>query len=215
MRWSKNTFIQLLLARRVNWKLPIILCISVFWIMCSKSDSGKTPDTVINDIDTVKIIQKPIPADTSNANRTVQQMWNDFYAAKDSADSALSRSDFLSVKAFLKQAAFHALEVSRDDIAAWQLNNIGYYSIEEFKQKANFNHRMQTIENMRRGPAKIVYIKETKQIFKKHLPILLDATSYLEEAYELDKDFNDNDRTQKIYSNLAFIDWVRNFTNAK
>jgi len=212
---SESTSIQRRSTERLFWKLSAILFFSVLWIMCTKSSPDNTQSPVKKAADTVKIIQNPITTDTSIANRTVQQMWNDFYAAKDSVDSALSRSDFLMVRSFLKKAAFHALEVSRDDIAAWQLNNIGYYSIEEFKRKTDYNLRMRNIENMRRGPEKIVYIKKTKEIFKDHLLILLDATSFLEEAYELDKDFNDNDRTTKIYSNLTYIDWVRNFTNAE
>jgi len=212
MRLSKITSNQLLSIRRLIWRLPVFLGISLFWIMCSKSDSAKIPDSVKNDIDTVKSIQTPAQEDTIIDNRTTQQMWNDFYAAKNSADSALIKENYTVVKDYLKKAAFHAMEVSRDDIAAWQLNNIGYYSIEEFKQRTDYINRMRTIENMRQGPQKTTYIKETKEIFKKHLPILLNATSFLEEAYDLDKDFDDNDRTEKIYSNLAYIDWVRNFT---
>ena len=215
MRWFKNTIIQSLSTRRLIWKLLVFLLFSTLWIMCTKSSPDNTHNPPVKGVDTVKIIQKQIPQDTSGLNRPTEEVWNDFYTAKNSADSALSRGDYSLLKDYLKKAAFYAMEVSRDDIAAWQLNNIGYYSIEEFKQNTNYNNRMQTVENMRRGPAKIVYIKETKQIFKKHLPILLDATSYLEEAYELDKDFNDNERTEIIYSNLAYIDWVRNFTVQK
>ncbi|MGC9364722.1 MAG: hypothetical protein ACP5FZ_09170 [Fidelibacterota bacterium] len=182
--------------------------------MCSKS-RPESKQTTTEKTDTITTIPEKFIPESSGTNRTIQQMWNDFYAAKDSVDSALVRSDFQTVKHFLKKAAFHAVEVSRKDIAAWQLNNIGYYSIVEFKRKTDYDQRMRTIENMRRGPEKIVYIKETKELFKKHLPLLLEASQYLEDAYELDKDFNNEDRTQKIYSNLTFIDWVRNFTNAQ
>lgn len=192
----------------------ILLSIVLFGIMCSKSRPESTEKPTPEAKDTIAVQKKFFP-ETTQANRTVKQIWNDFYTAKDSADSALARSDFPAVKNFLKKAAFHAVEVSRNDIAAWQLNNIGYYSIVEFKQKTDYDQRLRTIENMRRGPEKIVYIRETKELFKEHLPLLLEAAKYLEDAYELDKDFNDEDRTQKIYSNLAFIDWVRNFTNAQ
>lgn len=195
--------------------LSIVLCIFLLSIMCSKSRPESKQKTSTEKVDTVTTLPDNFIPESSGANRTVQQMWNDFYAAKDSVDSALVRSDFQAVKHFLKKAAFHAVEVSRKDIAAWQLNNIGYYSIVEFKRKTDYDQRIRTIENMRRGPEKIVYIKETKELFKQHLPLLLEASQYLEEAYELDKDFNDEECTEKIYSNLAFIDWVRNFTNAQ
>lgn len=193
----------------------ILLSIVFFGVMCSKSKPETKQTTTTEQMDTVTTTQEKFLPETTDSNRTVQQMWSDFYAAKDSTDAALARSDFPAVKNFLKKAAFHAVEVSRNDIAAWQLNNIGYYSIVEFKQKTDYDQRLRTIENMRRGPEKIVYIRETKELFKEHLPLLLEAAKYLEDAYELDKDFNDEDRTQKIYSNLAFIDWVRNFTNAQ
>lgn len=212
MHSSKITSNQFLSVRRLIWKFPVFLGISIFWIMCPKSDSAKNPDSVKNDIDTVISNQTPVQEDTLIDNRTVQQMWNDFYAAKNAADSARTEENYPLVKEYLKKAAFHAMEVSRNDIAAWQLNNIGYYSIEEFKNITDYDNRMRNIENMRQGPKKITYIKQTKELFKKHLPILLNATKFLEEAYELDKDFDDNDRSSKIYSNLTYIDWVRNFT---
>jgi len=209
MRISQDTSKQLQSPRRLFFKISALLYLAFLWLACAKSGSEDTQKLPVKKPDTTMAVQKPAAADS---NRTVEQMWQDFYTAKDSVNAALNRGDFAAVRDFLKQAAFHALEVSRPDIAAWQLNNIGYYSIVEFKQKTNYDHRMRTIENMRRGPEKIVYLKETKEIFREHLPTLLDAAGYLEEAYELDKDFNDADRSHKIYSNLAFIDWVRNFT---
>jgi len=64
MRLSKITSNQLLSIRRLIWRLPVFLGISLFWIMCSKSDSAKIPDSVKNDIDTVKSIQTPAQEDT-------------------------------------------------------------------------------------------------------------------------------------------------------
>lgn len=209
MRVSKDTLKQLHAAKRLILRTTAVLCLSFLWLTCAKSGSEDTQKLPVKKPDTTITVERPAAADS---NRTIEQMWRDFYTAKDSVDAALNRGDFEAVRNFLKQAAFHAMEVSRPDITAWQLNNIGYYSIVEFKQKTNYDHRMRTIENMRRGPEKIVYIKETKEIFRENLPTLLDAANYLEEAYELDKDFNDADRSHKIYSNLAFIDWVRNFT---
>jgi len=145
----------------------------------------------------------------------VSQLWAEFYAARDSAEAARNRHDIAAITAALLKASRAAISLHRKDLAAWQLNNIGYFSIEEFKKRTDYTFRLNTIEKMRRGPEKVVYIKETKRIFRDNLYLLTEATKHLEEAYEMDKDMNDDERTQKIYSNLAFIDWVRNFANSK
>ena len=143
------------------------------------------------------------------------QLWAEYYAARDSAEAARSRGDIAAVTAALVKASHAAISLNRKDLAAWQLNNIGYYSIEEFKERTDYTSRLSATENMRRGPQKDLYIKETKRIFRDNLYLLMDVTKYLEEAYEMDKDLNDDERTQKIYSNLTFVDWVRNYVNSK
>lgn len=204
---------KLLLNNNIKLSLFLITAVSaLLFTSCTKTKPSNSSNIQSDAQDSTVVVQKNILPDTFDQSRTIQDKWNDFYRAKDSVDAAAARNDFDDVRKYLKKAYFHAMEVSRPDIAAWQLNNIGYYSIVEFKQKTDYDERMRTIENMRRGPEKIVYIKETKALFKKYLPKLLDSVHYLEEAYDLDKDFNDNDRTNKIYSNLAYIDWVRNFT---
>jgi len=145
----------------------------------------------------------------------VSQLWAEFYAARDSAEAARSRGDIATVTAALVKASRAAISLNRKDLAAWQLNNIGYYSIEEFKKRTDYTSRLSATENMRRGPQKDLYIKETKRIFRDNLYLLMDVTKYLEEAYEMDKDLDDDERTQKIYSNLTFVDWVRNYVNSK
>lgn len=155
------------------------------------------------------------PNDQPEEPAAVPQLWAEFYAARDSAEAARARRDIATVTSALLRSSRIALSLNRKDLAAWQLNNIGYYSIEEFKKQTDYNSRLRAIDKMRRGPQKELYIKETKRIFRDNLFLLTEATKHLEEAYELDKDLNDDDRTQKIYSNLAFIDWVQNFVNRK
>lgn len=195
-----------------------ILLLTLFIIACPQSQKRlknqldqptSTPDTATTLTQLIATMSDTL----ESSPRTVHDRWNDFRAAKDSVDSALARNDFQTTKLALLRAAQYALELDHKDIAAWQLNNIGYYSIEEFKKRTDYSSRMKTIESMRRGPKKIVYTKETKKLFKQNLSLLIEATKYLEEAYELDKEYDDNCRTRKIYSNLTFIDWVRIFVN--
>ncbi len=196
--------------------LILFLTMGIFVLIIQiGAEPQQTPD-----IKSAQQIPKSTEQQTSSIDQSaepipVSQLWAEFYAARDSAEATRDRRDIAAVTAALLKASHAALNLNRKDLAAWQLNNIGYYSIEEFKKRTDYTFRLSTIEKMRRGPEKVVYIKETKRIFKDNLYLLTDATKHLEEAYEMDKDMNDDDRTQKIYSNLAFIDWVRNFADSK
>lgn len=201
--------------------LQILLAILflIFFTNCTKLQKRQKnqKDQQAEQIDSIAVVPESVftaPDTLEHLNKTVQEMWEDFRAAKDSVDSARTRNDFDATILALLKAAHHAKELNRDDIVAWQLNNIGFYSIDEFKKRTDYTVRMRNIESMRRGPEKIVYIKETKRLFKENLPLLIEGTKHLEEAYEVDKNLDDNDRTQKIYSNLKYIDWIRNFVNS-
>jgi len=211
---------HILFCRISQNSLQILLTIVVTIILTSCTQLQKRQknqkDQQAKQIDSIAVVPESVftaPDTLKHLNRTVQEMWEDFRAAKDSVDSARARNDFDATILALLKAAHHANELDRNDIVAWQLNNIGFYSIEEFKKRTNYTVRMHTIESMRRGPEKIVYIKETKRLFKENLSLLIEGNKHLEEAYEVDKNLNDNERTQKIYSNLKYIDWVRIFVN--
>jgi hypothetical protein len=206
-----NSFLHGIFA---SFILSITIGILVFTIQIG-AEPQQTPD-----IKQAQQIPQSTEQQTSSIDQSaepipVSQLWTEFYAARDSAEAARDRRDIAAVTAALLRASRAALSLNRKDLAAWQLNNIGYYSIEEFKKRTDYTFRLNNIEKMRRGPEKVVYLKETKRIFRDNLYLLTEATKHLEEAYEMDKDMNDDERTQKIYSNLAFIDWVRNFANSK
>lgn len=198
----------------------IVFLILALLVNCTKqkSDDTASPATTSEKTtaDTSAVIETPQTTQYSSVSTTglsLEELWNRFYAARDSAQSAREQYRMEKVKLYLLEATEYALALERPDIAAWQLNNIGYYSIEEFKRRTEYDQRIATIESMRRGPEKIVYIKNTKRLFKANLPLLIEAEKQLEKAYDMDKDLDNNDRTQKIYSNLQFIDWIRNFIN--
>ncbi len=204
---------------RNSLQILLTIVVTIIFTNCTQLQKRQKNqnDQQAEQIDSIAVIPEFVftdPDTLEHLNRTVQEMWEDFRAAKDSVDSARARNDFDATILALLKAAHHANELDRDDIVAWQLNNIGFYSIEEFKKRTDYPNRMRTIESMRRGPEKIVYIKETKRLFKENLSLLIEGTKHLEEAYELDKNLDDNDRTQKIYSNLKYIDWIRNFVNS-
>jgi hypothetical protein len=210
-----NLLTKLLLIGRFTNFLFILTIGTALLTIQIEADPQQTPD-----IKSAQRTSNPTEQSTSSAEQpaeplAITQLWAEFYAARDSAEAARERRDIIKVIAVLQIASSKALSLNRKDLAAWQLNNMGYYSIEEFKKRTDYTFRQNTIEKMRRGPEKLVYIKETKHIFQENLSLLTEATKFLEEAYEMDKDLNDDDRTQKIYSNLAFIDWVSNFISRK
>ncbi|MCK4641593.1 MAG: hypothetical protein KAU06_09650 [Candidatus Marinimicrobia bacterium] len=204
---------------RNSLQILLIILVTIIFTNCTKLQKRQKnqKDQQAEQIDSIAVVPESVfttPDTLEHLNRTVQEMWEDFRAAKDSVDSARARNDFDATILALLKAAHHAKELNRDDIVAWQLNNIGFYSIDEFKKRTDYTVRMRNIESMRRGPEKTVYIKETKRLFKENLSLLIEGTKHLEEAYEVDKNLDDNDRTQKIYSNLIYIDWIRNFVNS-
>ena len=57
------------------------------------------------------------------------ELWNSYNAAKAKMDDAKSLVEKVAV---FEEKALYAAKLKRDDIAAWQYNNIGYAYIEEF-----------------------------------------------------------------------------------
>ncbi len=198
------------------------LFLTLFILTCGEKESankGKEKATEqITSTDSMNIPNKEeekINKQFEQKPKSVDELWIDFRAEKASAEKAKEAGDIEEVTVSLLLAARYANELNRPGIAAWQLNNIGYYSIVEFKKRTDYDARMAKIEFIRHREEKIRYIKETKKVFKENIELLTNANNYLEDAYELDSNLNDANRTQKIYSNLKFIDWVRNFIREK
>lgn len=202
--------------------LLLSLLLTLFILTCGDKESvNKEKEKAIEQItstDSMKIANKDeekINKQFDQKPKSVEELWSDFRAAKASAEKAREAGNIEEVTVSLFLAARYANELNRPGIAAWQLNNIGYYSIVEFKKRTDYDKRMAKIEFIRHREEKIRYIKETKKVFKENIELLTNANNYLEDAYELDSYLNDANRTQKIYSNLKFIDWVRNFIREK
>ena len=205
-------------SKKNNLLLSLFLALLI--LSCGEKESvNKKKEKAaeqIASIDTINIVNKEkINNQFDLKQKSVEDLWNDFRAAKASAEKAKEAGDIKEVTTSLLLAAHYANELNRPGIAVWQLNNIGYYSIVEFKKRTDYDTRMAKIEFIRNRKEKIKIIKETKKIFKENIDLLINANNYLEDAYELDSNLNDVNRTQKIYSNLKFIDWVRNFIREK
>ncbi len=178
------------------------------------ANTKKQPDTLIQEPPPKK--QQEIISETasSKANISSADLWQKYQQYREESKTAFNNSEFQKAVQKLKQTAQYARQLNRDDLAAWQYNNIGYYSILEFKGETNYDYRMHQLRTIDREAKRRQFANETKELFREHLKLLTDAETYLEKAYELDKKYNNKSRTEKIYSNLQFIDWVKNYINS-
>jgi len=194
-----------------------ILCITIGLIL-GVSSCGKTEDSQADvkqdakqELAEQELIILPADQIAQLQQLDAALLWTKYDSAKQMVDSAVAADDLNTLMDALHKAAICAMALRRADIAAWQLNNIGYYSIEEFQKRTNYHTRMRYIERMPQDSSKFRYIEETRLILRSEMALLRNASRYLEKAYDLDSNLDDPERTQKIYSNLKYIDWVRNF----
>ncbi len=143
--------------------------------------------------------------------KSISNLWSIYKSAKTSATKYISENNLDSIIIYLNIAADAAYELSREDIATWQLNNIGFYSITEFKKKTDYDRRMQKLATMQNLKEKGLYLEETKSIFSRNFKILSNAEEYLYKAQMLDSELEKSDRTEIIESNIQFINWVGDF----
>ncbi|MCD4818797.1 MAG: hypothetical protein K8S23_08910 [Candidatus Cloacimonetes bacterium] len=142
---------------------------------------------------------------------SVAEMWSGYKESKANLEIAKKQDDFEQIISSLINATKYAKLLKREDIAAWQLNNIGFYSIEEFKKRTNYFDRMNRMNTMASGEDKKLYLKSTKDIIQIEFSILKDAKKFLNEAKEIDKNLNDQNRTKIIGNNLDFINEIQRF----
>lgn len=140
--------------------------------------------------------------------KSISELWKQYKDAKALATKFITQKKLDSIIVYLNIAADAAYELSREDIATWQLNNIGYYSINEFKSKTDYDNRMQQLAIIKSIKERALYSEETKSLFQKYFNILLKAESFLQKAQMLDAELEPSERTKTIESNIQFINWV-------
>jgi hypothetical protein len=148
---------------------------------------------------------------TSNKIKSISELWQEYKNAKKMAAKFIEKNNLDSIIHYFNIAADASYELNRNDIATWQLNNIGYYSINKFKDITDYDTRMQKLSTMKNLRKKALYLKETKQVFRDNFNILATAQIYLYKAQLLDNELDPSDRTEKIERNLKFITWIENF----
>jgi len=198
----------------------------LFLFSCQKDEKVKVNSTIVSDstlsvkqsdkqdtnnyIGTKNVLVEAERIATYNV-KSISELWKQYKNAKESATKFIAENNLDSIITYLDLSASASYELSREDIATWQLNNIGHYSIIEFKRITDYESRIQkiaTIENLKK---KGLFIQETKTAFKENYHILTRAEKYLHKAQVLDSELEASESTKAIESNLIFIDWVGNY----
>ena len=194
-----------------------ILSVLIISLCCCCDRSGQTQKGNESDPLNTKPVKPIFPTEEIDSlrNLTVDDLWESYNAIKDEVEGLPAEENILQTIVKLHMAAKYAMALERPDIAAWQLNNIGYYSILVFQQKTEYQDKLRRMEAMPADSSKFNYMERIRLVFRENFKLLSQASRYLEKAYELDSRFEEKDRTQKIYNNLKFIDWVRNFINKR
>ncbi len=158
-----------------------------------------------------KKVENILEKTTLNKVKSISELWRQYKSSKASANMYISESKLDSVVTYLSLAADAAYELNRKDIATWQLNNIGYHSINKFKKETDYDSRMQQLAMFKNLRKKGLFIEETKNVFRNNFDILSRAKKYLHNAQILDNELEPTDRTGIIKSNIEFIEWIENY----
>ena len=145
---------------------------------------------------------------TENKVSNPSLLWQKYKKAKEELEVAKKQDSLPDIIQALQKASTFALELDRADIAAWQMNNICYYSIEHFKKNTKFDYRMERLNEMPSSKEKRQFYQETKEIMKSEFTILNQAKPFLQEAKKFDQQKPDEKRTRIIENNKTFIEEI-------
>ena len=143
--------------------------------------------------------------------KSISELWQTYKHSKAAVTKYIAEDNLDSIVVYLNIAADAAYELSREDIATWQLNNIGHYSIIEFKKRTDYDKRIETLDTLTNLKKKGLYLEETKLVFAEHYKILSRAESYLYKAQLLDCELEKSERSEIIDKNILFVEWVSDF----
>jgi hypothetical protein len=159
----------------------------------------------------VEAIKEAEPAASALTNLSISDLWAEYKKARQNAYRLSEIGELSGVVEDLLVAGECAELLKRPDIASWQYNNAGKYTINIFRKTTEYDTRMNQINRMRAGDAKKQYVSESKKVMNDHLNIINQGMTHLEKAKRLDAIQNDKKRLEKIESNMQFISEVKRF----
>ena len=174
-------------------------------------DSTNVQENIVVDKKENKNILEDEEKQSAYQIKSISELWEKYKFAKAKAAKFNSSNNLDSIIVYLSVARDAAYELSREDIATWQLNNIGYYSINEFKRKTDYDNRMQKLVTFTDINKKALYIEDTKSTFRNNFTILSRAQKYLQKAQILDSELEKSERSETIFKNLQFIEWIEDY----
>lgn len=174
-------------------------------------DTNVLKDTlVINKANSKNILDEENRKSTYEI-KSISKLWQQYKFAKEKAAKFTPNKNLDSIIVYLSIASDAAYELSREDIATWQLNNIGYFSINEFKVRTDYDKKIQNLATFENLKEKALLVEKAKFDFKNNFIILAVAEKYLEKAKLFDSEMEPSERTEIIESNIQFIEWIRNY----
>ncbi len=159
----------------------------------------------------VEEVEKNILSNSKLKDLSTGELWKVYKECKAKANDLKDNGKFKKSIDEILVGAEAAILLKREDIASWQYNNAGKHSIDWFKNECDYSARMKKIESMKPSDEKVKYVKETKELLKKKMDILKDASAYLKKAKKHDAVKSDSKRKSIIESNEQFVKSIEAF----
>ena len=219
----------------MNFKKIFVVAVVIFIIFgCSKKNTikkeeiknniNKTAEKIVESKekiiksvkDTNKKAEKLIENKTDilkkgkeKAKENKSRLWEIYNETRKNIKEAKLQERYTDLIKLLKKQSEIAEKLGRKDIEAWQLNNIGYYSIEEFKKKINYDETMAKIYSVKdKKKRKKIYDEMIKKM-KKNYKLLEKSYPYLKKAKIISEENDDKKQKKVIANNIAFINDIK------
>ncbi len=214
----------------MNFKKFLILLTFIALIFsCSKKSEGKKPikEEILKNVNKMenagkklteeinKKAKELIPAKEKKekikkiSNESKAKLWDIYKTTKQKIKEAKMQERFNELIDLLKKEADISKKLGRTDIQAWQLNNIGYYSIEEFKKRIKYDETMAKIYATTNKKEKKKLYDTLKRRMKENFAILQNSYDYLLEAKKLSSENKDEKQKKIIANNISFINDIK------
>lgn len=176
-----------------------------------KEFNKKTNNIYTRNEDNLKNLKKNLTKKFKNKKKEIDksELWKKYKEIKNKINEAKAKNQFENLIKLLKKEADISRKLGRKDIEAWQLNNIGYYSIEEFKKRVNYDKMIAKINSEKDRKRRAKLYQELQKQMRKHLALLTSSYKDLILAKKLSKEVGDKKQQKIIKNNITFIDDIK------
>ena len=178
----------------------------------NKKEASKKEKISEKEIKDVKETRKISSNDYEELSQS--ELWNLYRKNKEKIDILLAEDDYLEAVKRLEKTTKISIALNRKDIAAWHYNNIGYYLIQEFRKRTNYDKKMQKLNNELNKENRQRMKKNIISDFKDNYSLLKKSQTNLNKSLKLDSKLDNKERTKIINNNLEFISFVDSFLSS-